>query len=1040
MTGSYFVDPTTGDDTNDGRSPETPFETIARASQELGAGDTLRLHAGSIFGPDVVFAQMVGTPESPIVVEPYAGTEVVFDGRITDPDFATVPNSEWEPVPGHSGEWRTRQLLDVPQPGGPQQARVRYGAFARSRIRLITYARIEDLRAENESFVGFGVPLSDPRPAGGPVEDHPTRKIPWTYLGPGLIWVFENPSDPQDRRGRVHVRLGQTHLSAPGTGDYTGPTDPNQVALALTPEGRIVVRVAASNVRFRNLVIANGGTTTLNVTETARNVTFDHCTVYGGRFGVRVSGLADGVRFRHCTFDGALAPWTVRSDVKSSYTFLDPDLGPIRNGLGAETHDILVISHAADNVEFAHCCFRRAHDALQLGGTDVSVHHCQFEDLNDEVVQFHATSNAHVYKNLIRQALHPISFALEQGGGPIFVYRNVIDQRLPTRGFRTLPPDAPAPHIWRYGTTYKLGHPMPDVSVYQNTLISSHPDDKDSSALSPLFNDGFRSPDARRVHLNNLLVGLNTDLLHSWAMPTSANRQSRNNLWHQPHRDDAPLFRFQHPDGSSEPVETVGELRRLDADWEAGSQFAEPELANFDDEFFDHGRYLGEAYPSNDFRPAPGSPATAAGVILPPELVDPDRPPDGAPPDIGALAAGSPPPRFGVDEAVVLPAPGTPIARAGPDQFRADTDGDGFEWVTVDGRGSVDPGGAIRAYAWTEDGVTLALDAVATIFLPEGDHYLRLTVTNSAGNTDTDGLRILISPPAPHGDNLLRCPGFEETPCGWELTGASIVSSPVHTGRRALRMDPLQGTVAHQRVGVSPGATYRISAWVRRVRVLVPPMTVRAVFVDDDGEPLQTTDLPFTAGAEYGYSEGAVVAPRRAVAMDLVVGGNLAGHPAFLDDVRVLDANLLVNGGFETRTPTGQDNRAPGWRFEAGGARIVTEPANVHSGERAVALEGIPNDFRQVTQEIRRLPGAPRYRVSAWLKTTGLSEAPTISARFNVGGNQIVAQSTSEGAYRFVSSILTAPPGAERLTIRLRLDTGVTGAAYVDDLLIEPLE
>ena len=64
---------------------------------------------------------------------------------------------------------------------------------------------------------------------------------------------------------------------------------------------------------------------------------------------------------------------------------------------------MLVLTPAADSVEFDHCTFRRAHDAVQLGGDDVSIHHCLFEDVNDEVVQFNRTSNARVFKNLMRQ-------------------------------------------------------------------------------------------------------------------------------------------------------------------------------------------------------------------------------------------------------------------------------------------------------------------------------------------------------------------------------------------------------------------------------------------------------------------------------------------------------------------------------------------------------------------------------------------------------------------------------------------------------------
>jgi hypothetical protein len=651
---AYFVDPVAGDDASGGLGPETPWRTVARAARDLGAGDTLRLHAGAVYGPETVFpGTLAGTPEAPIVVEPYAGTEVHFDGRIRDPDLTRAPNAAWETVEGgHAEEWRT-QILEDPQASSRDLARIRYGAFAGSRLRLITYARLEDLRATNESF--HVVPLEDPRDGPGPLADDPTRKRPWAFFGPGLHWVFEKPSDAQDRRGRVHVRLSHTHLRTPGTRDYTGPTDPNRVGLALAPEGRVPVTVAASHVRFRGLVIANGGTTTLRVTQQARGVTFDHCTVYGGRYGVRVAGAADGVRFEHCTFDGALGPWTVRSDVKSEYRYLDALGRPVEHAPGNETHDILVISHAADNAESASCTLRRAHDALQIGGADVSVHHC-----------------------------------------------------------------------------------------------------------------------------------------------------------------------------------------------------------------------------------------------------------------------------------------------------------------------------------------------------------------------------------------------FEETPCAWEITGATVVKSPAHTGRRALMMDPLRPGVARQRVPVSPGVRCRISAWLRRGAPLAPPVRVRAVFVDA-GAPLESVDLPMSASTRYVHRAGEVVAPGSATAMDLFLGVDLQDSPAYFDDLRVFDGNLLVNGGFETPSPTGRDDEAPGWLFQAGGARVVDDPGDVPAGLRAVALEGIPGDSRQATQHITALTGVARYRVSAWLKTAGLTAAPTLVARFEGGGDQVVARRLSEGAYRFVSGEVAAPVGAARLTIRLHLERGASGTAYFDDVLVAPL-
>ncbi|MDQ3763259.1 MAG: hypothetical protein M3460_16985 [Actinomycetota bacterium] len=674
MSIRYFVDPVDGNDNNDGRAPERPLKTIAQAGNLANPGDTVCLHAGRIYRGTTVFpASLAGTRKAPIVVEPYAGSHVVLDGRLPQPAFDTAPdkpegNGLWEPVVGgHCQEWRTKELLNADLPPGskPEGQGVRYGAFADTRHRLITYHRLDDLRADNESY--YEVPLADPRPGSGPLVDRPEHKMPWTYLGPGFAWVFEDPTDPANPRGRVHVRLSHTGLRAPGMRDYAGYTNPNKVALVFSRENSMAAVVTASHVVLRNLVIANGGLTTLTVEWPGHGVVFDHCAVYGGRYGVRVSDKAHGVRFSHCTFDGALAPWTGRGDVKSEYRYRDQHGNVVTNETGAKTHDILVIAHGSDDTEFAHCTFRRAHDALQLGGIDVSVHDCLFEDINDEVVQFHASRNARVFRNLIRQALHPFSFSLEQAGGPIYIYRNVVDQRIPTRGLRVLPPDAPAPRIWRYGASFKEGHPMPEVYVYHNTFVGSHPDDK-ASALSLLFYGGHLSADAPRVHLNNLIVGLKINLPYSWAMPTSTRppitRRSDGNLWWMPHRTDASLFYFQRP-GEPKPVavKTLAELRALDPLWEAKSRYGDPGLANLDDEVFEHGRYFGEPYPDNDFRPAPGSLAIRAGVDLPERLPDTSRPAGGILPDIGALPSEAPPLRVGADDEVTLPAAGVPVAR-----------------------------------------------------------------------------------------------------------------------------------------------------------------------------------------------------------------------------------------------------------------------------------------------------------------------------------------------------------------------------------------
>jgi hypothetical protein len=1037
----FLVDPVAGvDEGNTGQ----PFKTVAyliKKATNLGPGDTIRLRAVGLHPP----ATFPATLQGPLCVEPYdtdaveAGPTAVFDGGIKA--LRTAPNTEWERVwEGHRDEWRTRESHENPSGVGAY----RYGQMMASKLRLLTYARVEDLRSDNESLLE--VPLSDPRAGLDHLVGRETHRYPWTYFGPGIHWI-QDPPDPGDPRpkGRIHIRLSHTHLNAPGITDYTGPTNPNEVALSIAPEDRQGVIVNARQMTFKNITFQNGGAASLTVG--GQDITFDHCQVYGSRYGVRMGGGSANLTFRHCMFDGALAPWTTRNEVKTEYAYYDPyppapEQAPRKHRPANLTNDILVIN-AADHVEYDHCTFRRSHDAIQVRGRDVSIHHSLFEDINDEAVQFDKTActrDVHVYENVLRQVLSPLSFALDDPapdaacqllGGPFYIYRNVVDQRVPTRGLRVLPPDAPAPFLWRYGNDFKMNGTVPPFHVYQNTFLSSHPNDK-GHALSLVFSDSPPAPAPARTFLNNIHVGLNVDLPLSHVFPGDATRSSQGNIWHQFHGGPP---RFCRTVGPSTPCTLdLEQLAVLDPDWEKDSQFVDPGLANLDDEYFDHQ----VPYPNNDFRPSAAT-ALGRGVVLPADLPDTRRPAGGVRPDVGALDADATPVAVGVGGATLIPEPGVPIARGGADQLLLDADGDGFETVAIDGSRSTDADGTLVAYAWTESDAVLTPQATDVLYLPEGEHYLRLKVTDDDGKVDTDGVRVHIPPPAPHGDNLIACPGFEESlawrgPCGWHIEGAVPVELP-HTGRLAVGLTASQKPVVRQRVAVSPGAAYVVSAWSLRNEKFLSPAKVRVVFRDPREIVLQTTDVTFVPSTEYRYGQALVVAPAGAIATELLLGVNLQTGSAFFDDVRVFDRNLLVNGRFETPAPNGSEERSPGWRIDPGHGAIVKEVDQVRSGRLALAIEG-GQDARWA-QQLVPLTGGGRYRVSGWIMTKGLSGPAAIQIKFSNSGEHDLA-ATSEGEYTFVSEEFDFP-GATSLTVKPFLGRGVTGTAYFDDLLVEPL-
>jgi hypothetical protein len=1001
----YYVDPGTGVDAPTwGTSKQKPWRTTGYAVDRIDdlppasqAGLVLHLKAGPLYPLLALTPGLRGTPEQPILIQPYDGDRVVFDAG--EPRFRQP--GAWEPVPGHVDEWRTKDTFVL-----APEYRVAWGQMVDSKLRLVTYNRLEDLRATNESYP----------PAA-----------PSTYVGPGIFYLFENP---QHTVGRVHLRLSSTHLGVPGIQDYVGGGNPNAMNLALSQGPALAAGVSAQNVVLRNLTFQNGGLNTLLINAEARNITFDHCQVYGGRIGVRMAGGSAGIRFRHCLFDGGLAPWTMRTDVKDA--------------LGSETSDLLV-AHAADQSEYVNCTFRRGHDALQIVGHDVEVRDSLFEDVNDEVFQYEAAiGDVRIHGNVIRQALGINSFHPDPFGGPIYFYRNVVDQRVPTRGYRILVPDAPAPYVWRYGSDFKNGT-TPPFHVYQNTFISSHPEDK-GSLVSQMF---YEDPTAARTYLNNIHLVLNLDLTLSRVPSSASPAQSNGNVWYRFHPSPAP---FRQPMFASALGQyfTFEQLWAHFPEWERDSRYADPQLANFTDEYFEYQA----PYPNTDFRPVAGGPADDGGVELPPDFPD-DFPAGSGPPDAGARPVDAPVMAVGVDGAVRYPAMGVPVALAGPDQLVADGDGDGFELVTLDASASQDPGGSISSYRWTLAGrpVLTSTGPAATVLLPEGEHHLRLEVTDDSGKVDSDAVKIHVRAPAP-GENRLACAGFEETPCeGWSNATGTITSAAGerHSGARAFRLvqDGTSQQVS-QRVPVSP-STYTVSGWVK-TQSLGTDATLTARLLDANGvERASHVFGRWRGNSPYAYFEVGVTAAAPVAFVEVVASiDGPGGGQAFFDDLRIRDRNLLANGRFELRARTGQERPAPGWAFGKGG-RIRDDVTAARSGRRALVFEPYDesttagNDYHFVDQRIAHTPGSA-YRVSGWLRTEGLGIAPTLQVQFSDAAGQTlggisVPTSISEGSYSYVSrDVLAADVPAETVFVRviLRLPEVAAGSAFFEDVMVEP--
>jgi hypothetical protein len=1011
---AYYVDPAACDAGNPG-TEAAPFCTVNETFGRVAAGDTVYLRP-AIYPAETFPWTLPGTAAAPITFERWGDTgSVVFDPG--QPELLAPTSATWRPVAGHPGEWRT--AASYPWWNGDQ---VR-GSMVASGLRLLSYGRIEDLRASNQSLLL--VPLVDPRPTGGEVKNLPGFQYPWTYRGPGIHFV-RDATDPT--RGHIHIRLSPTTFDTPGFTDYRGEENPNELALSITFKHVRAAEIQSRHVVFRDLTFRNGGDVTVRLNEYARDLTFDHCTFAGGTRTLEIASGSGELRFFDTRFDGGVASWITRSDLKDDYEFRASATAPWQTNNGTiDTHTLLVDSRGTD-VTYDRCTFQRGHDGLAIsGGGLVVVERSLFEDLDDDGILFVYPGDTRIRQSVFRQILQVFNFQPNEGPGPVYIYRNLVDQRVPTRSYHVTHADAAAAPV-RHGADFKDpdgSKAYPELYVYQNTFFASHPDGKDTQ--SRLFHK-LTTPARPRWSLNNISVGLELDLPFSRFWPGAAGLRSDGNLWYQT-MSSQRLFRLQ---GTNT---TVAWGPAMDP-WEQASSFDPPSFASFVDESFTYP----VPFPNTDVRPLVGR----AGVALDAMLPDVDGA-VGLPPEMGALRATDAPFAVGVDGATLLPAPGYPIALAGDDVVRADTGDDGFELIVLDGTASHDvadgdDAGAIVAYRWSIDGRTVSTSSVDVVLLPEGTHRLRLEVTDDDGHGASDAIRVQVGT-ARLRDNLLVAPGFESAD-GWVRTpGADLVHSVAHTGRGALALSA-SGASASQSVLVSPGTPYDVSAWVS-TDAGVQPLTITASFRDAQGALLDSTTVPVldAGSAYYRFATATAVAPTGAARMDVALTAP-SSSVVLVDDVRVRDDNLLLNASFETPAPTGAPTDPPASWTPTGGDRLrvlLQGAAHARRGTRVARLAAT-----STLEQVVPVVASARYRVSGWIRTEGAITTPPsilfcyLDASGACGSTYTAGAVTSVGAFTRVSLDLPASAVAVAMRVTLKM-TDVNGFAFFDDVAVQRL-
>ena len=607
---------------------EDPYHSISTALAMAEGGRNVYLRGGQ-YVEEVSAEGVSGSENNVIVVKPYRHEPVTIDCVVED-FLHPTDEAFWRKV-DDGGEDEYVWTKSFP---GNEDDWIRRGAFldTHRHTRLVTYDHPEDLRAANDL---------DPRdlteggdnqvwkavtdPETGEAELKPTGTFRnWVYMGPGL-WFDANP----DRR-TVHLRMSHTHNHVIGWPDYTGPTDPNHVKLALSREhSHALFLHGCQHITFHDLDLRFGGEDTVRL-RNCHNIEFDHVNIRAASRAIRLEvndqPLPDGTEerntdivFQHCEIDGGTPTWFFRSDRKDSYFYTpaaDPDgTEPEENRLGFSTTGVLVSSRRnASNIQIHHCKIFNGHDVCVFG-EQMRFHHNWVHNINDDalfIASEDRADHAWIYRNVITQCLSALSFAADDPVGHIRIFRNLIDLRQPTLGVR---PRRPCYNPLRQGQLYKSDGVEGPFDLWHNTCLTLNGGATfDTGEPADLNRAGFthyrifQGAGTRRA-FNNLFVaaypieGVTQPIAF---LPTADSGPTDGNTYYRA-GPPAPTVAAFTVTGDSTPYPTM-ESYQAKYDWEGGGRLLNPNFVSFD-------TTTGYPAPDDDLRLQGGNAAmTAIGM------------------------------------------------------------------------------------------------------------------------------------------------------------------------------------------------------------------------------------------------------------------------------------------------------------------------------------------------------------------------------------------------------------------------------------------
>jgi hypothetical protein len=647
---NFYVS-TSGDDSNQG-TKQRPFLTIRKGISALTAGDVLHLREGN-YVESVKIKHLHGSLAKPVVIRSYKKEHATIDGSVLD--FRLAANDDWKAAfpddpEAHADEYVSCDRFEADR---DNNNRINRGAFLDREpyTRLITYSRLEDLRAENQTFEQ-GIALTDER-EGPEVTKRdgtllePRGKNPWVYMGPGLFFNMIS--------AQVHIRLSHTTNNVEGIAEYTGETDPRKLRLAISSKLMTALEVQDSSfIQFENLSVRFGGEDCINLIRT-KSLVFDHVQILAAGYGVNF-GDSIGTVIRHCEILGGTPSWYFRSDRKAEYSFKDSNKSVVHNELGKKTSfSLLAGSPQCTNIEIYNCELRDAHDII-LCGQDVRFHHNWIDNLNDDslLIDTIETHDLLVFQNVFTRCLSAISVAGTKVSGPTYIYRNLFDLRQPTAGTR--PKEVGYKEVLRSGQLFKDGAGIDGpLHLFQNTCLVFRPGTQ--ASFMHYRSTPITSPpvDNSRRSFNNIFVAINwhseSDRPISHIPPPLFPGPTDGNCYFRMGTATSHLFltRMARPDDKFDDLEELWSSDLFNQSrivyppgYEAASIEADPQFRRIASN--------GTLTASDDLRLGSKSPAREKGIILPADLqtLDPLAPSQCSP-DIGCYQYGEPGLRVGVD-------------------------------------------------------------------------------------------------------------------------------------------------------------------------------------------------------------------------------------------------------------------------------------------------------------------------------------------------------------------------------------------------------